>query len=194
VLKWLATAVAVIAVAFPLALLLLVGAAVGQSAGSDIINGGPSVLALSSIPPAYLTLYLDAAQTCTGLPWGVLAGIGKVESDHGQSSAPGVHSGANYAGAEGPMQFLPATFARYEVDADPRSRLSPYNPADAIYTAAAMLCADGAASGTPTGIRQAVFAYCADVLVMPILGGKPWCPLGPGAGEVGITRGPGGCR
>ena len=48
----------------------------------------------------------------------MLAGIGKVESDHGQSDAPGVHSGANFAGAEGPMQFEPATFAEYAVDAD----------------------------------------------------------------------------
>jgi cell wall-associated NlpC family hydrolase len=34
-----------------------------------------------------------------------------------------------------------------------------YDPADAIYTAAAMLCANGAASGTQAGIGQAVFAY-----------------------------------
>ena len=104
-------------------------------------------------------LYLDAARTCPGLPWSVLAGIGKVESDHGQSTAPGVHSGANYAGAEGPMQFEPATFARYAVNAGRPARLSPYDPADAIYTAAAILCTNGAASGTLAGIRQAVFAY-----------------------------------
>jgi integrase len=56
---------------------------------------------------------MGAARTCPGLPWSVLAGIGKVESDHGQSTAPGIRSGANFAGAEGPMQFEPATFARY---------------------------------------------------------------------------------
>jgi cell wall-associated NlpC family hydrolase len=89
----------------------------------------------------------------------VLAGIGKVESDHGQSTAPGIHSGANFAGAEGPMQFEPATFALYATDGDHGGQLSPYDPADAIYTAATMLCANGAASGTPAGIRQAVFAY-----------------------------------
>jgi Transglycosylase SLT domain len=121
--------------------------------------GGPSVLALSDIPPSYLTLYMDAAQTCPGLPWNVLAGIGEVESDHGQSTAPGVRSGANYAGAEGPMQFEPTTFAQFAVNAHPAARLTLYNPADAIYTAAAMLCASGAASGTPAGIRQAIFAY-----------------------------------
>jgi cell wall-associated NlpC family hydrolase len=160
VLKWLATAAAALmAVVFPLALLFLAGAGADATEESTTITGGPSVLALSGIPPAYLSLYLAAAPRCPGLPWGVLAGIGKVESDHGQSTASGVHSGANYAGAEGPMQFEPATFARYAVDADLRARLSPYDPADAIYTAAAMLCADGAASGTPAGIRQAIFAY-----------------------------------
>lgn len=35
----------------------------------------------------------------------------------------------------------------------------PYDPGDATYTAAALLCANGAASGTQAGIRQAVFAY-----------------------------------
>jgi cell wall-associated NlpC family hydrolase len=67
--------------------------------------------------------------------------------------------GRTAAGAEGPMQFLPATFARYAVNADPGHRLSPYDPADAIYTAAALLCADGARGGTVAGIQQAVFAY-----------------------------------
>ena len=155
--KWLAGGAAVV-VAIPLALLLLVSAAAPSAAGTGV-TGGPSELALSDIPPAYLVLYLDAAQTCPGLPWGVLAAIGEVESDDGRSDAPGVHSGANFAGAEGPMQFEPSTFARYAVDADPAAPLSVYDPTDAIYTAAAMLCANGAASGTPAGISQAVFAY-----------------------------------
>jgi membrane-bound lytic murein transglycosylase B len=129
------------------------------SAAGSYLAGGPSVLAISDIPPVYLALYMGAAQTCPDLPWGVLAGIGKVESDHGRSTAPGVHSGANFAGAEGPMQFEPATFALYAADGDHDGQLSPYDPGDAIYTAAALLCANGAASGTPTGIRQAIFAY-----------------------------------
>jgi hypothetical protein len=33
------------------------------------------------------------------VPWPVLAGVGKTETDHGRSTAPGVHSGQNYAGA-----------------------------------------------------------------------------------------------
>jgi cell wall-associated NlpC family hydrolase len=158
VFKWLAAGAAV-AVALPLALLLLVAAAPTATQASTSLAGGPSVAALSGIPPAYLALYMSAARTCPGLSWGVLAGIGEVESDHGRSTAPGVHSGANYAGAEGPMQFEPATFAQYAVDDDHDSQLSPYDPADAIYSAAAMLCANGAASGTAAGIRQALFAY-----------------------------------
>ena len=156
--KWLAAAAA-LAVALPLVLVLLVTATDAPGQASTGLAGGPSMQALDTIPPAYLTLYLDAARTCPGLPWAVLAGIGKVESDHGQSTAPGVHSGANYAGAEGPMQFEPATFAQYAVNADAPAKLSPYDPADAIYTAAAMLCANGAASGTQAGIRQAIYAY-----------------------------------
>jgi Transglycosylase SLT domain len=119
----------------------------------------PGPVAKAAIPPAYLALYVGAARTCPGLPWTVLAGIGTVESDNGQSPLPGVESGRNYAGAEGPMQFLPATFAQYAVDADPGQPVTPYDPADAIYAAAAMLCAAGARGGSTAGIEQAVFAY-----------------------------------
>jgi cell wall-associated NlpC family hydrolase len=158
VFKWLAASAAVV-VALPLMLLFLVSAAATPSTASADLTGGPSALALADIPPSYLVLYLGAAQTCPGLPWGVLAGIGTVESDNGRSDAPGVHSGANFAGAEGPMQFERSTFAQYAVDADTQIPLSVYDPADAIYTAAAMLCANGAASGTAAGISQAIFAY-----------------------------------
>ena len=121
--------------------------------------GRPTALAEADIPADYLSWYINAARTCPGLPWPVLAGIGKVESDHGRSDLPGVHSGANTAGAEGPMQFLPATFGEFAVNADPGQPLSPYDPADAIYTAARMLCADGARGGSTAGIEQAIFAY-----------------------------------
>ena len=156
--KWLA-AIAVAVIVLPLALVFLVSAATSASQASTGLAGGASTLALSDIPPAYLALYMAAAQTCPGLPWGVLAGIGKAESDHGRSTAPGVHSSAHHAGAEGPMQFESATFAQYAVDGDHDGTLNIYDPADAIYTTAAMLCADGAASGTQAGIRQAILAY-----------------------------------
>jgi len=146
-------------VVLPLALVLLVVAGPANGIANTGAVGGPSVLAISDIPPAYLALYMGAAQTCPSLSWGVLAGIGKVESDHGQSTAPGVRSGVNLAGAKGPMQFEPATFDRYATDGDHDGKVGPYDPGDAIYTAAAMLCANGAAFGGRAGIRQAVFAY-----------------------------------
>ncbi len=58
-----------------------------------------------------LALYQQAAATCPGLPWTIIAAVGTIESDNGQSDLPGVHNGANAAGAEGPMQFEPSTFS-----------------------------------------------------------------------------------
>ena len=143
--KALAAAAAALA-AFPLFLILLVTASTGTPAqaapAATGLAGTPTALAMSGIPADYLAWYMAAAKTCPGLPWSVLAGIGEVESDHGRSALPGVRSGSNSAGAEGPMQFEPATFAQFAVNADPGQPLSPYDPADAIYTAAAMLCAE----------------------------------------------------
>jgi len=112
---------------------------------------------LSGVPKQYVRWYKAAARTCPGLAWTVLAGIGTIESDNGRSAARGVHSGHNYKGAEGPMQFEPATFAEYRVRADKSHKLSPYDPADAIDSAARMLCANGA--GTAAGLHGAIFAY-----------------------------------
>ena len=160
--KALAAAAAALA-AFPLFVILLVTASTGTPAqaapAATGLAGTPTALARASIPADYLAWYMAAATTCPGLPWSVLAGIGEVESGHGRSALPGVRSGSNSAGAEGPMQFEPATFARFAVNADPGQPLSPYDPADAIYTAAAMLCADGARGGSPAGLQNAVFAY-----------------------------------
>ena len=160
--KALAAAAAVLA-AFPLFLILLVTASTGTPAqaapAATGLTGTPTGLAISGIPADYLAWYMAAAKTCPGLPWSVLAGIGEVESDHGRSTLPGIRSGANSAGAEGPMQFEPATFSQFAVNADPGQPLSPYDPADAIYTAAAMLCASGARGGSPAGLQNAVFAY-----------------------------------
>ena len=149
------------AVLMPLLIILLVTAGpvptAAKAPAPTGLSGTATALARQNIPPDYLIWYMDAARTCPGLPWSVLAGIGTVESGNGQSTATGVHSGANFAGAEGPMQFEPATFAEYA--AGPDQPLSPYDPADAIYAAAAMLCASGARGGSASGIEQAVFAY-----------------------------------
>ena len=114
--------------------LLVAVLAAGAGAGiASLLGGGdaaPSATATSDIPPAMLALYQEAAATCPGLPWTVLAAIGTVESDNDQSTLPGVHSGANSAGAEGPMQFEPATFAaiRHPCPARRRQPAQPVRP------------------------------------------------------------------
>jgi cell wall-associated NlpC family hydrolase len=107
-----------------------------------------------------LALYRQAASTCPGLSWTVLAAIGTVESGNGTSDLPGVHSGANSAGAEGPMQFEPATFAAYDTPVPPggANPPSPYDPTDAVYAAARDVCANGG-GGNEADLVKAVFAY-----------------------------------
>ncbi len=143
--------------------MVLIAAATGSVAGSLLGLGGggstPSTTAVQDIPPDYLSLYEQAAATCPGLDWTVLAGIGKVETDHGQSTLAGVHSGSNSAGAQGPMQFEPATFSEYDqpVPDGGAKPPSPYDPTDAIYAAARMLCANGAKNGAD--LHAAIYAY-----------------------------------
>ena len=129
---------------------------------TSLIGGGaPSASAQQDIPPQLLGVYQTAADSCPGLPWSVLAAIGKVETDHARSTAPGVRSGANFAGAAGPMQIgiggkAGNTWAAYAVDGD-GGGADVYNPVDAIFTAASYLCANGANKGAD--VAGAVFAY-----------------------------------
>ncbi len=141
--------------------LVLGGCVIALSGGVGDPGAGGSAttqVAGPAVPAAWELLDQEAAGTCPGLPWSVLAAIGRVESDSGRSDATGVASGANFAGAEGPMQFEPATFARYGVvgpggDSPP----SPYDPVDAVYSAARMLCADG--GGQRSTLAQAIDDY-----------------------------------
>ncbi|TDC77435.1 bifunctional lytic transglycosylase/C40 family peptidase, partial [Actinomadura sp. 7K507] len=146
------------ALVLPLALvLLLTGKDSAAGIGSGLA-GAPTALAKRDIPPAYLRWYLDAAQTCPGLPWNVLAAIGKIESDHGRSTMPGVAYGENHAGAGGPMQFLAPTWAAYGADGDHDGHKDRYNPADAIHGAANYLCANNAGKGGKH-LRRAIWHY-----------------------------------
>lgn len=51
---------------------------------SNPLNPEPSAFAVADIPAPLLEQYRSAALTCPGLPWTVLAGIGRVESNHGR--------------------------------------------------------------------------------------------------------------
>jgi peptidoglycan DL-endopeptidase CwlO len=108
-----------------------------------------------SIPANYLYWYQRVGQQY-GVPWTILAGIGTVESDNGQTTLPGVHSGSNAFGAAGPMQIgiggaagnqwggAPVHPASEVVDGvatdeDGGPDASVYDPADAIAGAAKYL-------------------------------------------------------
>lgn len=126
-------------------------AAERAAAAAAAVAGAGQVTA-AGIPAAYEALYRGAAKTCQGLPWPVLAAIGQVESGHGRSVGP------SSAGAEGPMQFLPSTFAAYAVDGDRDGDTDIWDPADSIFTAAHYLCANGAGHG-PTALYRAIWQY-----------------------------------
>jgi hypothetical protein len=117
----------------------------------------PSLAARAEIPRAYLAAYQRAARTCPHLSWAVLAAVGKVESDHGRTSLPGVHSGANPAGATGPMQLgiggrAGPTWQHY----GDGTAGHVYQIGPAAQAAARKLCHDGARAGD---LRAALYAY-----------------------------------
>ncbi|MGP4112966.1 C40 family peptidase [Streptomyces sp. 4N509B] len=146
-------------------LLLVALAAAGAVGALSSLTGQPgarpSHTAMEDIPGENYTLYTQAAATCPGLDWSILAAIGKTESDHGRSTLPGVTSGTNHAGAKGPMQFLQPTFDAVVAEHPPppggANPPSPYNLHDAVYAAAAYLCDSGARDGHD--LTGAIFTY-----------------------------------
>src|ERR1700710_1538150 len=116
------------------------------SGSAPVGEYAPSPFALRDIPPEYMRVYQAAGAT---VGWEDLAAIGKVETNHGRSAAPGVRSGVNSFGCcSGPMQFSvvgkPSTWDSYGVAGNHDGRTSPFDPADAIPAAARYLQASGA--------------------------------------------------
>src|SRR6059036_3755609 len=100
------------------------------------------------IPPFLLPIY-QAAGIEYGLRWEVLAAINEIETDYGRNL------NVSTAGAVEWMQFMPGTWERWALDANGDGRKDPYNPVDAIFSAARYL----KAAGAPGDVRRAVFAY-----------------------------------
>ncbi|WP_025735010.1 lytic transglycosylase domain-containing protein [Mycobacterium genavense] len=97
-------------------------------------------------PPApadELIGYYHAAEAESGVGWNYLAAIKLVETRFGSIN------GVSTAGALGPMQFLPSTFASYGQGGDIAS------PHDSIMAAGRMLAADGFA----TDRDRAIYSY-----------------------------------
>ncbi|MGI8558725.1 MAG: lytic murein transglycosylase [Solirubrobacteraceae bacterium] len=148
---------AAVAVAIVAVVAMAASAAAGPGVGAALgPPAAPSGQALADIPPAYLTLYLAAAQRY-GLDWSILAAIGKVECDHGRDPDPScTHEGSlNYAGAGGPAQFLLSTWQQYGVDGDGNGTRDMWSAPDAIFAMGRYL----RASGAPSDYGRAIFAY-----------------------------------
>lgn len=92
--------------------------------------------------PEVLMGYYREAEAEFGVPWYYLAAINLVETRMGR-----IH-GLSSAGAQGPMQFMPATWAAY-------GKGDVLDPRDAILGAARYL----RASGAPGDMAKALFAY-----------------------------------
>jgi len=107
-------------------------------------------LSAAGLKPAFAANYL-AVQAQTGTPWQLLAAVHRIET--GQS---GDTTRSSYAGATGPMQFMPATFNHYALDGDGNGTKDIHDLDDALLTAGRYLAAGGAARGN---YQTALFNY-----------------------------------
>jgi soluble lytic murein transglycosylase-like protein len=125
-------------------------AAQAAALAAELAGSAASAQALSyyRIPLFLLPIY-QAAAAQYGVPWQILAAINEVETNYGSDLS------VSTAGAVGWMQFMPATWIQYGVDALNAGYADPYNPVDAIFAAARYLKAAGASSN----LRTAILAY-----------------------------------
>ena len=109
----------------------------------------PTTLPLSSFrtgpaePASRLLGHYREAQRRFGVPWEILASVNFVETAFGKVRS------RSTAGAQGPMQFLPATWRAYGLGGD------IHDPRDSILGAANYL----RASGAPGNLRRALYSY-----------------------------------
>ena len=103
-----------------------------------------------SDPTIFRPIYMTAGKQFN-VPWQLIEAVHQVES--GKSGSTNKRS---YAGAVGPMQFMPGTWRAYAVDGDGDGEADITNVTDAIYTAANYLAKSGADKGH---YSDAVFNY-----------------------------------
>ena len=150
------------------------------------LPGGAGVF---GIPEIVLAAYRNAELALAssdpgcGLNWSLLAGIGKIESNHaanGRTDANGTTVGVIYGPALdgtlpgnevlkasdggfvraiGPMQFLPGTWAEYASDGRGSGHPDPNNVFDAALAAGKYLCSGGLDLRDPQQQLRAVLRY-----------------------------------
>jgi transglycosylase-like protein with SLT domain len=109
----------------------------------------PAWRIVDPLPADQLRGFYDEAQRRFGVRWSVLAAINLVETRMGRIV------GTSSAAAQGPMQFIPATWARYGMGGD------VWQPRDAIMGAANYLAANG--GNSDQGLDRALRRYNNDV-------------------------------
>ena len=131
--------------------LALFGVIAGGEAQGQSVACGVSAKGQAQIPAELVPIYERASARYRLGERGValLAAINSIESGFGRNLGP------SSAGAYGWMQFMPATWRAYGVDADGDGRRDPADPDDAIHAAANYLHA----SGAPRDWYRAIFAY-----------------------------------
>jgi hypothetical protein len=132
------------------------------------------------IPPFLIPIY-QAAGIQYDVPWQVLAGINEIETDYGRNLS------VSSANAVGWMQFLPSTWKTWGVDANGDGIADPYNPVDAIFSAARYLHAAGASknlSGAVFAYNHATWYVQSVLLRAKLIGGMPTQLVGALAGLV----------
>jgi hypothetical protein len=130
----------------------------------------------------------DARPGCH-LSWSVLAGIGRIESDHGSDGrldafgntlgpilgprldgSPGIAAildtdhgmldgDTQWDRAVGPMQFIPSSWRIYGVDGNGDGAANPDNIYDSTVATGLYLCSGGANLSDPVQLQAAVFRY-----------------------------------
>ena len=126
-------------------------AEVPNAPGSLLLPAGWETRASAEygLPFSELSDLWRRAGAAYGIPWQVLAAINKIETNFGRNMGP------SSAGAVGWMQFMPSTWLRWGTDADGDGVADPWNPYDAVFSAARYLAAAGGRIDLPRGI----FAY-----------------------------------
>jgi len=106
------------------------------------------------VPEQYRSLVVKAATQCPVIPAKVLAAQLASESAWDPNAV-------SPAGAEGIAQFMPATWKDYGVDADGDGKADPFDPDDAIMSAALLNCvnADLVAKVPGDPLRNTLAAY-----------------------------------
>ena len=127
------------------------GVAPEQKIDEELAFPAPASCGPTSVPAFLIPIYQRATKAYGLGPAGpsILAAINEIETGFG------VNQGPSSAGAVGWMQFMPATWAGYGVDANGDGVKDPSNPEDAIFAAARYL----KASGMPEDPEGAIFAY-----------------------------------